>query len=62
MRNTTQYPLRDDEVQSWLDRKLEEYQASGLIGGMDGVIISHLKALASAHSISTETETTTAKD
>jgi hypothetical protein len=60
MRNTLAFPLTDAEVQSWLDRKLDEFIAVGAIGSMDGVIIRHLKNLAQNNPITTETTTTTA--
>lgn len=62
MRNTLAYPLRDDEVLAYLERLEKEFQDSQLVGGMDGMIIAHLKALAAAHPITTETSTTTARD
>ena len=62
MRNTLQYPLRDEEVIAYLDRKLAEYQESGLIGGMDMVIIQHLKGLVAKNPLDTTTSTTTARD
>lgn len=62
MRNLATYPLRDEEVQDWLDRQMKAYLESQLVGGMDGVIIQHLKDLAQAHPVTTTTETTTASN
>ena len=61
MRNLAAYPLTDDEVQAWLKSQMDAYLASGLVGGMQGVIISHLQKLAAQNPITTETSTTTAK-
>lgn len=61
MRNTLAYPLRDEEVLAYLERQMKAYQDSELVGGMDGMIISHLRKLAEANPITT-TETTTAND
>lgn len=61
MRNIAAYPLTDEEVQAWLKSQMDAYLASGLVGGMQGVIISHLQKLVEQNPITTETSTTTAK-
>lgn len=62
MRNLAAYPLTDQEVQAWLKSQMDAFMASGLVGGMQGVIISHLQKLVSANPITTTTETTTASN
>lgn len=43
MRNIAQYPLTDEEILVHLDCLYEEYLASQLVGGMNGMIIQALK-------------------
>ncbi len=62
MRNLAAHPLRDDEVLASLARLEKEFQESQLVGGMQGVILAHLKALVLANPITTTTETTTASN
>ena len=62
MRNLLAYPLRDEEVLAYLERLQKEFLDSQLVGGMDGVILQHLEKLVRANPITTETQTTTAKD
>lgn len=62
MRNLLAYPLRDEEVLDYLESLEREFHDDRLVGGMQGVILAHLKTLVLANPITTETQTTTAKD
>lgn len=62
MRNLIAHPLTNEEVLDWLSRQELAVRLSLRVGSTDGVIIQHLRKLVLSNPITTETDTTTAKD
>lgn len=50
MRDISKYPLTDEEIIRWLDRKLAEAIASGSFGSLEPLIIQTIKKRLGEHS------------